>query len=235
MRRTIFCHFSLQSYFLEYLVLWQGDQTLWNDFEGKSGQCTIPPVLLSGNKSTSSPLLVTKEQTHAQQRKSPNLQSVSLNSTSAWLPDLPRRDLVSGQYLQSPAVSPEPCSRWPMGYVRGLVTLTLVKEQLGVQFRQRALSVDQRLASLSVFHAGNLMNVSAKCCEVCPENLAYSCTPQAKLLHLAIETVLLIEFSDSGKALVPLPLPLQNPSQSPISILFSSPRLQLRPCEMLYC
>lgn len=36
-----------------------------------------------------------------------------------------------------------------MGYVRGLVTLTLVKEQLGVQFRQGALPVDQMLASVS--------------------------------------------------------------------------------------
>lgn len=37
-----------------------------------------------------------------------------------------------------------------MGYMRGLVTLTLVKEQLGVQFRQGALLVDQRLVSVSV-------------------------------------------------------------------------------------
>ncbi|KAK9516676.1 hypothetical protein VZT92_024595 [Zoarces viviparus] len=27
---------------------------------------------------------------------------LSLKSTSAWIPDPPRRDLVSGQYLQSP-------------------------------------------------------------------------------------------------------------------------------------
>lgn len=41
----------LGSYFLENLALFPGDQTLWNDFEGKSGQCTIPPALHSGNKS----------------------------------------------------------------------------------------------------------------------------------------------------------------------------------------
>ncbi len=37
-----------------------------------------------------------------------------------------------------------------MGYVRGLVTLTLVKKQLGVQFRQGALPMDKTLASVSV-------------------------------------------------------------------------------------
>lgn len=37
-----------------------------------------------------------------------------------------------------------------MGYVRGLVTLTLLKEQLGVRFRQGALPMDQTLAAVSV-------------------------------------------------------------------------------------
>lgn len=36
-----------------------------------------------------------------------------------------------------------------MGYVRGLVTLTVVKEPLGVQFRQGVLPVDQTQASVS--------------------------------------------------------------------------------------
>ncbi|KAF3688817.1 hypothetical protein EXN66_Car004489 [Channa argus] len=62
-----------------------------------------------------------------------------------------------------------------MGYVRRLVTLTPVKEQLGVRLRQQALPMDLTLASFSVppcWH--KLMNVSAKSCEVCLESLASS-------------------------------------------------------------
>lgn len=75
---------------------------------------------------------------------------LSLKSYSAWLPDPSGRGLVSGQNLSPPRVPADLCSQWLMGYVRGLVTHTLVKKQLGVQFRQGALPTDQTLDSVFV-------------------------------------------------------------------------------------
>ncbi|KAI9529782.1 hypothetical protein NQZ68_008021 [Dissostichus eleginoides] len=82
------------------------------------------------HQGTSSTLLVTNEQTHAPQRKA----NLCLRS---WpLPAEPT------------TVPTEPPSWRLMGYVRGLVTLTPVKEPLGVQFRRGALLIDQTLASM---------------------------------------------------------------------------------------
>lgn len=82
-----------------------------------------------------------------------HLQSLplSLKSTSAWLPDPPWRGPGQSPATVEPTrAPPERLSLWLMGWVRGFVTLTLVKEQLGVQFRRGALPADQRLASVSM-------------------------------------------------------------------------------------
>lgn len=112
--------------------------------------CTGPTALQSKHvglavsfpTSTSGPLLVTEEQTPAEKEKprtsAPrSVSPLSVKSISAWLPEAPRRGPVSGRALQSATSTPtEPRSSGWWAVWEGLSHSGLVREQLGVWFRQ---------------------------------------------------------------------------------------------------
>lgn len=97
------------------------------------------------------------------------LHSVSYLSLkrTLWLPDPPSRDLVSGQYLQSPLESqqsPTAGGWWAMW--EGLSHSPWLRSSWGSSSGRRLYPWIRRWPLSLCLHAGNLMNVSAKCCEV---------------------------------------------------------------------